>query len=196
MIRLFNNFQRISSNSERVCHSENSNCSDITDSHSIPESVTSSISSSTSTFQPITSIRCISNRPLPPSPSSTPPQGLVPSFDSRIISDFPEFLAEFRQKRFLVLWRDSGDGFKAQEFHRRYDGRANSLIRTLTLNALFGTKRNTFADSASLKSNSSDSFKRHYNLKSFQLTVKYPPLNSIQSGPFLRMTLRFENRPL
>jgi hypothetical protein len=88
---------------------------------------------------------------------------------------------------------ETGDGLKAQEFHRRYASQANSLIQTLTLTVLFDTKRNTFADSASLKFESSDSFKRDYNLKSFQVTIKNP--HSIQFSPFLRMTLKFENSP-
>jgi hypothetical protein len=47
--------------------------------------------------------------------------------DSRIISDFPEIFAEFRGKQFSLLWRGSRNGFKAQEFHHRCDGHANTL---------------------------------------------------------------------
>jgi hypothetical protein len=50
-----------------------------------------------------------------------------PPFDSRIISDLPEIFAEFRKKRFSLLWRGSRDGFKTQEFHCRCDGHANTL---------------------------------------------------------------------
>jgi hypothetical protein len=60
----------------------------------------------------------------------------APQFDSRIISDFPEIFAEFRGKRFSLLWRGSRDGFKAQEFHRRCDGHSN------TLTVILDTKRN------------------------------------------------------
>jgi hypothetical protein len=58
--------------------------------------------------------------------------------DSRIISDFPEIVAEFQWKRFSLLWRGSRDGFEAQEFHRRCDGRAN------TLTVILDTKGNIF----------------------------------------------------
>jgi hypothetical protein len=69
-----------------------------------------------------------------PSPRQPP----VPSFDSRIISDFPEIFAEFRGERFSLLWRGSRDGFKAKEFHRRCDGHAN------TLTVILDTKGNIF----------------------------------------------------
>jgi hypothetical protein len=47
---------------------------------------------------------------------------------STIISDFPEIFAEFRGKRFEILWRGSRDGFAASEFHRRCDWHANTLV--------------------------------------------------------------------
>jgi hypothetical protein len=50
-----------------------------------------------------------------------------PGFDSLIASDFPLLFEEFRAKRFNLLWRGSRDGFTAQEFHLRCDGRANTL---------------------------------------------------------------------
>jgi hypothetical protein len=52
-------------------------------------------------------------------PSSAPPlsqSSPVPLLDSRIISDFPEILAEFRKKQISLLWRHSFDGFKGQAF--------------------------------------------------------------------------------
>jgi hypothetical protein len=48
-------------------------------------------------------------------------------FDSQIISDIPDIFAEFQGKRFSLLWRGSRDGFKAQKFHGRCDGHANTL---------------------------------------------------------------------
>jgi hypothetical protein len=56
---------------------------------------------------------------------------MASQLDSRIISDIPEIFAEFRGKRFEILWRGSRDGFEAQEFHRRCDGRANTLTVVL-----------------------------------------------------------------
>jgi outer membrane murein-binding lipoprotein Lpp len=77
------------------------------------------------------------NQPPPPSPAPSQPPP-VPSFDSRIISDFPEIFAEFRGKQFVILCRGSRDGFKAKEFHRRCDGHAN------TLTVILDTKGNIF----------------------------------------------------
>jgi hypothetical protein len=62
----------------------------------------------------------------------------IPSFDSRIISDFPEIFADFRGKHFDILWRGSCDGFGSKEFHRRCDGHAN------TLTVILDTKGNIF----------------------------------------------------
>jgi hypothetical protein len=61
-----------------------------------------------------------------------------PPFDSQIISDIPEIFAEFRGKRFSLLWRGSRDRFKVSEFHRRCDGHAN------TLTVILDTKENIF----------------------------------------------------
>jgi hypothetical protein len=50
-----------------------------------------------------------------------------PGFDSLIISDFPSLFDEFRASCFNLLWRGSRDGFTANEFHLRCDGRANTV---------------------------------------------------------------------
>jgi hypothetical protein len=63
-----------------------------------------------------------------------------PPFDSEIISEFPEIFAEFQRKRFTILWRGSRDGFGAKEFHRRCDGRGNTLTVILDTNGtIFGS---------------------------------------------------------
>jgi hypothetical protein len=49
-------------------------------------------------------------------------------FSSLIVPEFLAPLAEFRGKRFTLLWRGSRDGFRARDFHRRCDGRANTLM--------------------------------------------------------------------
>jgi hypothetical protein len=60
-------------------------------------------------------------------------------FDSVIISNYPEILAEFERKRISLLSRDSRDGFKANEFHSRCDSRANTLTMILdTKGNIFG----------------------------------------------------------
>jgi hypothetical protein len=62
----------------------------------------------------------------------------APSLDSRIISDFPKIVAEFREKRVSLLWRGRRDGFGAKDFHRLSDGHAN------TLTVILDTKGNVF----------------------------------------------------
>jgi hypothetical protein len=47
--------------------------------------------------------------------------------ESLIVRQYPPLFEEFRAKRFNLLWRGSRDGFTAKEFHRRCDGRANTL---------------------------------------------------------------------
>jgi hypothetical protein len=47
--------------------------------------------------------------------------------DSLIVREYPPLFEEFRMQQWLVLWRGSRDGFTAEEFHRRCDGRANTL---------------------------------------------------------------------
>jgi hypothetical protein len=51
----------------------------------------------------------------------------LPPLSSVIISSFPGIFAEFRGKRFSLLWRGSRDGFKARAFHRRCNHHANTL---------------------------------------------------------------------
>jgi hypothetical protein len=48
-------------------------------------------------------------------------------FDSVIVPQFPPLLTEFRGKRFGLLWRGSGNGFRAGDFHGRCDGHTNTL---------------------------------------------------------------------
>jgi hypothetical protein len=71
-----------------------------------------------------------------PSVPNRPPPSVL---DSRVISDFPKIVAEFRRKRFEILCRDGRDGFKVAEFHRRCDGHANTLTVILdTEGNIFG----------------------------------------------------------
>jgi hypothetical protein len=61
-------------------------------------------------------------------PASPP---LFAKFESLILSGIPPLLAEFRRKRFQLLWRGSRDGFGAADFHQRCDGRGNTLVVVL-----------------------------------------------------------------
>jgi hypothetical protein len=62
---------------------------------------------------PAISLTVTSFQNQPPLPSPQPP---VPSFDSRIISGFPEIFAEFRGKQFSLLWRAVAMASKVQNF--------------------------------------------------------------------------------
>jgi archaellum component FlaC len=72
--------------------------------------------------------RVVQQQPVPtPQQAALPPPTPALAFDSLIVPQFPPLFEEFRAKRFNLLWRGSRDGFTAQEFHRRCDGRANTL---------------------------------------------------------------------
>jgi hypothetical protein len=87
---------------------------------------------------------------------------------SRIIPSFPPLFDEFRGKRFALLWRGSRDGFGAQDFHGRCDGRAN----TLTL--ILDTRGNVFGGFTPLQWESRRGWKCDDSLKSFVFTLKNP----------------------
>jgi hypothetical protein len=48
-------------------------------------------------------------------------------FAPLIFADFPALCAEFRGKRFTLLWHGSRDGFGARHFFGRWDGHAPTL---------------------------------------------------------------------
>jgi hypothetical protein len=48
-------------------------------------------------------------------------------FASLIVAGFSALFAEFSEKRFVLLWRGSRDGFGARDFHGRCDGHAPTL---------------------------------------------------------------------
>jgi hypothetical protein len=101
----------------------------------------------------------------------TPQRPSVPSLDSQIITNFPKIFAEFRQRRFSLLWRGSRDGFGSTEFHRRRDGHAN------TLTVILDTKGNIFGGFTPLEWESRASWpfnKGDDSLKSFLFTLKNP----------------------
>jgi hypothetical protein len=114
-------------------------------------------------------------------------------FDSQIISDFPEIFAEFRGKQFSLLWRGSRDGFKAQEFHGRCDGHAN------TLTVILDTEGNIFGGFTPVEwesrvwngklSDESNCWKADDSLKSFIFTLKNP-----HNIPARRFVLRDDSK--
>jgi hypothetical protein len=102
----------------------------------------------------------------------------APKFDSRIVSGFPEIFAEFRGKRFEILWRGSRDGFEAANFHRRCDGRAN------TLTVILDTDGNVFGGFTPVRWESrvhngkgggeNNCWKADESLRSFLFTLRNP----------------------
>jgi hypothetical protein len=99
--------------------------------------------------------------PVPPSP---PPV----RFGSLIVSDFPAIFAEFRGKRFSLLWRGSRDGFRFGDFHSRCDGHAN------TLTVILDTKGNVFGGFTPVAWDSSGGRTADDSLRSFLFTLKNP----------------------
>jgi hypothetical protein len=91
-----------------------------------------------------------------------------PGFDSLIVSDFPPLFEAFRAKRFNLLWRGSRDGFTAQEFHLRCDGRRN----TLTL--ISDTDGNVVSCFTPVKWESGDKHKGDDSLQSFLFILRNP----------------------
>jgi hypothetical protein len=122
-------------------------------------------------------------RPLPGGVSALWKFPTVPRLDSRIISDFPEILAEFRGRTFSLLWRGSRDGFEASQFHSRCDGHPN----TLTL--ILDTERNIFGGFTPVEWESGDCWKGDANLRSFVFTLKNP-----HNIPARRFALKSENK--
>jgi hypothetical protein len=87
--------------------------------------------------------------------------------DSQIIPFVPEIFHGLLGRRFEIRWRD---GFDAKEFHRRCDGRGN------TLTVILDTEGNVFGGFTPAKWESSerDYAKADQSLKSFVFSLKNP----------------------
>jgi hypothetical protein len=90
------------------------------------------------------------------------------AMNSAIVSGFPDVFAGFRGKQFSLLWRGSSDGFASAEFHKRCDGRAN------TLTIIEDTDGNVFGGFTPLKWNNKSGYTADPNLKSFLFTLRNP----------------------
>jgi hypothetical protein len=94
---------------------------------------------------------------------------------STIVPDFPAIFAEFKAKRFNILWRGSRDGFAAREFHNRCDGYANTLAVILDTDGnIFGGFTPVKWESREFKGDGSNLNKADPSLKSFIFTLKNP----------------------
>jgi hypothetical protein len=131
--------------------------------------------------------------PRPPRPPPSPPwipaieelraeiwalKAWRAGFASLIVADFPALFAEFRGKRFALLWRGSRDGFGARHFHGRCDGHAPTLtlIEDTEGNIFDGF---TLVEWESRKHNGKrgledNRWKADPSLKSFLFTLKNP----------------------
>jgi hypothetical protein len=107
------------------------------------------------------------------------------TLDSLIVSDFPEIFAEFRGKRFSLLWRGSRDGFMARDFHGRCDGHPSTLTLILDTNGnVFGSFTPT-----EWESHAWDFWKADNSLRSFLFTLKNP-----RNIPAKRFALKAEQK--
>jgi hypothetical protein len=143
------------------------------------------------------SMKAAGPAPVPPIPNHAaappvPAQNPIPAIGSKIISYFPAIFAEFRRKRFSLLWRGGRDGFGARDFHNRCDGHAN----TLTL--IEDTNGNIFGGFTPVKWESSKThwfgddtpfIKSDTSLKSFLFT-----LNNPHNVPARRFVLKAEKK--
>jgi hypothetical protein len=104
--------------------------------------------------------------------------GFVSGLRSEFPSAFPAVFGEFNGKRFSLLWRGSRDGFGAVEFHRRCDGKPN------TLTIILDTEGNVFGGFTPLqwesrkwngkRGDENNCNKADESLRSFLFTLKNP----------------------
>jgi hypothetical protein len=117
----------------------------------------------------------LQKKPTASVPSAILPVPPTPFFDSRIISHFPEIFAEFKKKRFSLLWRGSRDGFGASAFHRRCDGHANALTVILdTEGNILGGFTPVERESPVWNGSENNCWKADNSEKSFLFTLKNP----------------------
>jgi hypothetical protein len=100
-----------------------------------------------------------------------------------IVPDFPELFAEFKHKKFTLLWRGTRDGFRASDFHSRCDWHAN------TLTVILGTDGNIFGGFTPVEWDSTSRLKADPSLNSFIFTLKNP-----HEFPARRFALKAEKK--
>jgi hypothetical protein len=114
-------------------------------------------------------LSALRNRLFPPPP---------PGWNSTIVPEFPKHFKDFKEKQFTLLWRGSRDGFGAGDFHRRCDGRPNTLTVILDTNGnIFGGFTPVAWESRPWNGNydsENNCLKADPSLKSFIFTLKNP----------------------
>jgi hypothetical protein len=115
------------------------------------------------------------------------------SIDSSIVSNFPTLFADFREKKFSLLWRGSRDGFRARDFHERCDRHANTLTIILdTNNNIFGGFTPVVWESRKWNGtfgSDNNCRKADESLKSFIFTIRNP-----HNVPARKFALRKERK--
>jgi hypothetical protein len=90
------------------------------------------------------------------------------SFESAILPNIPQCLREFQEKRWVLLYRGSRDGFASSNFHAKCDEKAN------TVTVIETTKGFVFGGFTPIAWDSSCSYRSDSSQKSFLFTVKNP----------------------
>jgi hypothetical protein len=123
----------------------------------------------------------ITNTVLPLNPLCATKKAVPIGFDSLIVSDFPDIFAEFRGKRFSLLWRGTRHGFGCADFHSRCDDHANTMTVILdTHGNVFGGFTPVEWESSSLLKEDDDEqlhgdyWKADDSLRSFLFTLENP----------------------
>jgi hypothetical protein len=90
------------------------------------------------------------------------------TIQSLLRNNIPVIFAELADKRFELLYRGSRDGFKIAEFHRRCDGRRD------TITVIESKGGNVFGGHTPLPWSSSAGYQTDSSLKTFLFTLKNP----------------------
>jgi hypothetical protein len=88
------------------------------------------------------------------------------TFNSKIIQNPPFIFSDLFAKKWQLLYRGSEDGFRGSDFHRKCDGRRN------TLNVILTTNDFIFGGFTPVPWDSGGSYRADSTMKSFLLTVK------------------------
>jgi hypothetical protein len=97
-------------------------------------------------------------------------KGLWFVLDSKIVTHLPTAIfGEFVNKRFVLLWRGTRDGFRSTTFHSHCDGHSNTITFILDIGGFI------FGGFTPLPwANTIDSYKKDESKRSFVFTLKNP----------------------
>jgi hypothetical protein len=89
-------------------------------------------------------------------------------FNSKILSEIPPVLSEFENKRWILRYRGTRDGFRASNFHSKCNGKKNTITIIET------TKGYVFGGYTPVKWDSSGSAKTDGTRESFLFNFRNP----------------------